>query len=48
MFLPLVKLRDEHYKIDLDGGTRYYLYGHKIAGWIIGSFIVAGISGLTK
>jgi hypothetical protein len=49
MFIPLVKLRDRHYKdVDFSGKIRYYLYAHKLAGWVLGSFIVASIVSLTK
>ncbi|WP_259676403.1 hypothetical protein [Burkholderia pseudomallei] len=48
MFLPLVKLREEHYKIDVKSRARYYLYVHKLAGWVLGSFIAAALTGLTK
>jgi hypothetical protein len=48
MLLPLIRLREEHYKMDLNGWVRYYFYGHKIAGWMLASFLVAGVSGLTK
>lgn len=48
ILLPLVKLRELHYKIDLKGCERYYFYVHKLAGWVLGSFIVAGLSGFTK
>lgn len=47
-FLPLIKLREIHYTIDLTSAARYYFYVHKLAGWILGSFIVAALSGLTK
>jgi hypothetical protein len=46
MLLPLIKLRDCHYKIDLRGHARYYFYAHKIIGWILGSFILAALAGL--
>jgi hypothetical protein len=48
MLLPLVKLREEHYKYDLNGWPRYYFYVHKIAGYVLASFLIAGLSGLTK
>jgi hypothetical protein len=48
MLLPLVQLRPKHYDIDLDGWPRYYFYVHKIVGWALASFLVAGLSGLTK
>jgi hypothetical protein len=46
--LPLIKLRDRHYHIDIAGPARYYFYLHKLAGWILGIFIIGGLSGLTK
>jgi hypothetical protein len=46
--LPIIKLRDAHYKIDLVGLPRYYFYGHKVAGYVLASFLIAGLSGLTK
>jgi len=48
MLLPLVQLRSKHYDIDLAGWPRYYFYLHKIVGWALASFLVAGLSGLTK
>jgi hypothetical protein len=47
-FIPVIKLRERHYKIDIAGPARYYFYLHKIMGWVIGSFLVAALSGLTK
>jgi hypothetical protein len=48
MFMPIVRLREFHYKIDIRGPVRYYFYIHKLAGWLLGSFIIAGLSGITK
>jgi hypothetical protein len=48
MLLPLIKLREKHYQMELQGWVRYYFYFHKIAGWLLASFLVGGISGLTK
>ncbi|WP_166656257.1 hypothetical protein [Paraburkholderia sp. BL10I2N1] len=47
-FIPLVRLRELHYKIDITSGARYYFYFHKLAGWVLGSFLVAAVTGLTK
>jgi hypothetical protein len=47
-FLPLIKLRKRHDDIDIISRARYYFYVHKIAGWVLGSFLVAAITGLTK
>ena len=46
--LPLVRLREKHYSIDLAGRARYYFYFHKIMGWVLASFFVAGLSGITQ
>jgi hypothetical protein len=48
MLLPIVRLREMHYQIDLKGWARYYFYLHKIAGWVLVSFLIAAVSGLTK
>jgi hypothetical protein len=48
ILLPVIRLRDAHYQIDLQGWPRYYFYCHKLMGWVLASFLVAGLSGLTK
>jgi len=48
MLLPIIKLRDLHYSIDLQSPARYYFYFHKVMGYILASFLIAGLSGLTK
>jgi hypothetical protein len=48
MFLPLLQLRKRHFDIDLGSRVKYYFYLHKVAGWVIGSFIVVGLAGFTK
>ena len=48
MLLPIVRLRDFHYSIDLKGYVRYYFYFHKLMGYVLASFLIAGLSGLTK
>jgi hypothetical protein len=48
MLVPVVQLRKKHYDIDLDPWPKRYFYAHRIVGVILTSFIVAGISGLTK
>jgi hypothetical protein len=47
MLLPIIKLRDWHYKIDVKGWARYYFYWHKIRGFVLTSFLIAALSGLT-
>ena len=48
MLLPIIRLRHSHQSVDLLGWPRYYFYCHKIAGFVLASFLIAGISGLTK
>jgi hypothetical protein len=46
MLLPIIRLREKHYDLDINGWQRRYFYLHKIMGYIIGIFIIAGLSGL--
>jgi hypothetical protein len=48
MLLPIIQLRKMHYDIDLSGWARYYFYFHKIMGYVLGSFLIVGVSGLVK
>jgi hypothetical protein len=48
MLLPVIRLRDSHYAIDLKGLTQYYFYMHKIMGYVLASVLIAGLAGLTK
>jgi hypothetical protein len=49
MLLPLIQFRKSHYDIELaTPSLRRYFLLHRIAGYILGAFILAGISGLTK
>jgi hypothetical protein len=48
LLLPIIRLRDAHYEMDLKGFARYYFYIHKIMGYLLASFLIAGVSGLTK
>jgi hypothetical protein len=46
--LPIIQLRKRHSDIDVQGWPRYYFYGQKIMGWVLGSFLIAGLAGLTN
>jgi uncharacterized protein YjbI with pentapeptide repeats len=46
--LPIIDLDERYSKILLDGWARYYFYFHKVMGYVLASFIIAGLSGLTK
>jgi hypothetical protein len=48
MLLPIIKLDERNYKIELEGSANVWFYVHKMVGFALASFIVAGISGLTK
>ena len=47
LLLPIIELRKSHYDIDLHGSVRYYFYFHKMMGYVLASFLIAGLSGLT-
>jgi hypothetical protein len=47
LLLPIITLDDSH-KITFEGWQRYYFYLHQLLGFILGSFVVAGLSGITK
>jgi hypothetical protein len=48
MLLPMIELSETHKKVQLTGWVRYYFYFHKLMGWVLASFLVAGLAGLTK
>ncbi len=48
MALPLITLNKAHNDVKHSGGGWVYFYFHKIAGFVLVSFLVAGLSGLTK
>jgi hypothetical protein len=48
MLLPILQLDKTNYDTPLEGHAKYYFYVHRIAGYLLASFIIAGISGLIK
>jgi uncharacterized protein YjbI with pentapeptide repeats len=46
--LPIIQLSRHHDDIRLRVGARYYFYFHKVMGFVLASFLVAGLAGLTK
>ena len=46
--LPIIELDKQHYNIPLTGWQCYYFYSHTLIGFVLGSFILAGLSGITK
>jgi hypothetical protein len=52
LLLPLIELSKEYgafaQKEDLANWIKLYFYGHKIMGYLLASFLVAGLGGLTQ
>jgi hypothetical protein len=49
MLLPLIQFRKAHFDIHLQSPLlRGYFLLHRICGYVLGSFIIAGLTGLTK
>ncbi|MBI3363351.1 MAG: hypothetical protein HY033_00415 [Ignavibacteriae bacterium] len=45
--LPIIHL-DDRLKLTFGGWQVYYFYFHELMGYLLGSFVVAGLSGITK
>ena len=49
MLLPIIHLREKHYDLDLNTEVaQRYKYIHKMVGYILMFFVIAGLSGLTE
>jgi hypothetical protein len=48
LLLPIVELDARHYEFVFEGWQRYYFYAHKLMGYVLVSFVIAGLSGITK
>jgi hypothetical protein len=48
LLLPVVRLREIHYDLDLPGSERYYFYFHQLVGYLLAVYLVASFSGLFK
>ena len=46
--LPIIQLSKHHSEIRLGVNAMYYFYFHKIMGYVLASFLIAGLAGLTK
>ncbi len=44
--LPIVELRKRHYEVDLPQRSRVYFYFHTVMGYVLATFLLAGLSGL--
>jgi hypothetical protein len=43
--LPFVTLRAEHNSFDMQGWPKYYLYFHKVMGYVLIAFLLAALTG---
>ena len=48
MLLPIIRLREEYYKIELSEPATKYFYLHKGMGYVLAFFLIAGLSGITQ
>ena len=48
MLLPVIRLREHHYDVDLTTKAKYYFYVHKIVGYVLVSAVIAGLSDLAN
>ena len=48
MLLPVIRLREKHYEKNIETWAKYYFYCHKILGYVLVLFLIAGLTGLTK
>ena len=44
--LPIVELNKRHYEVDLPPRSRVYFYFHTVMGYVLATFLLAGLSGL--
>ncbi len=44
LLIPLIRLDEKNYEVKFTGATKYYFYFHRLAGWILGLFLVSAIS----
>jgi hypothetical protein len=50
LLLPIVQLDPAHsqHEAALVGGVKHYFYAHKLVGWVLASFLIAALAGLTQ
>ena len=48
MLLPLIVLRKKNENIELPRLHRIYFYFHKVIGWLLLSFVIASLAGITQ
>ena len=48
MLLPGIQLSESHRKVEMAGCWKYYFYIHRLIGYVLLFFVVAGLAGLTE
>ena len=48
LLLPIIELYHPNYETVLVGFAKYYFAIHKLMGYVLASFLIAGLTGLTK
>jgi hypothetical protein len=50
LLLPIVQLDSAHNQLEasLTGAVKQYFYAHKLVGWVLASFLIAALAGLTQ
>jgi hypothetical protein len=50
LLLPIVQLDPAHSQLEasLTGAVKQYFYAHKLVGWVLASFLIAALAGLTQ
>jgi len=48
LLLPLVRLNESHYTLRMTPAVTRYFYFHRIMGYVLGTFLIAGIQHLAK
>jgi hypothetical protein len=50
LLLPIVQLDAAHNQLEaaLAGWVKHYFYAHKLVGWVLASFLIAALAGLTQ
>ncbi len=48
MLLPIIKLNEAHYEIELSGLTKYYFYFQKLMGYFLATMLGLGLTSMAK
>ena len=48
MLLPVIRLREKHYEVELDGWIQYYFFVQQMLGYLLMFFVISGLTGITE